>query len=250
MKTDDKRSGVYAITCLANGKVYVGSAVCLKDRLKVHLSALRLNKHHSPYMQSAWNKHGEDCFSFDVLMHVEKSMLIAAEQKEMNSRKSFDRQYGFNVCPVAGSPLGRKSSPEVVEKIRVRMLGNTHLLGHFPNEETLEKLRAARVGKTPAKGMKHTEETKAIISKLFKGKSLSGAHACKISAALTGKEKSSAHRKRLSEVQAMMTSEDVQAIREKKASGVSRKLLSIEYGCSETTIFNVVAGRKQAYQCL
>lgn len=228
MKTSDRSSGIYAIKCEPNGKVYIGSAVSLKHRLATHLSRLRLNKHHSPLLQASWNKYGEACFSFEVLAHVEKEFLLQAEQAEIDKRKAANRAYGFNVCPIAGSPQGRKAS-----------------------QETKEKLRLARVGRTPAKGMKMTPEMRDRISKRFKGTTLSSDHASKISAALKGKEKSSAHRARLSVVQAMMTPEKVARIREKYSSGcASMRALAVEFECSTQTICNVINGTKQAYALL
>lgn len=249
MKTDDRSSGIYAIKCHPNGKVYIGSAVSFKRRLHGHLSQLRLNKHHSKHLQASWNKYGEDCFSFEVLAHVEKKLLLLAEQIEIDARKAADKCYGFNICPVAGSPMGRKQSQETKEKTRQRMLGNTNALGTVPTEETIAKLRLARVGRTPAKGMKHTQEAKELISKRFKGKALSSSHASKISASLKGKEKSSSHRARLSVVQAMMTHEKIALIREKYSSGcASMKALSVEFECSAQTICNVINGTRQAYK--
>ena len=251
MKTSDRSSGIYAIKCEPNGKVYIGSAVSLKHRLATHLSQLRLNKHHSPPLQASWNKYGEACFSFEVLAHVEKEFLLQAEQAEIDERKAANRAYGFNVCPIAGSPQGRKVSQETKEKLRKLMLGNTYRKGTFHSEETLVKLRLARVGRTPAKGMKMTPEMRDRISKRFKGTTLSSDHASKISAALKGKEKSSAHRARLSVVQAMMTPEKVARIREKYSSGcASMRALAVEFECSTQTICNVINGAKQAYALL
>jgi group I intron endonuclease len=243
-------SGIYAITCLTNNKVYVGSAVSFRGRLKSHLSALRHGKHHSEYLQNCWTKYGEENFSFEVLEHVtDKNTLLAREQIAIDSRKSYDRKFGFNVCRYAGSPLGRKASEETKEKLRQRMMGNTHLLGHFPGPETIEKLKATRVGKTPALGMKHTEEVKANISKMFKGKALKAEHAEKISLALKGKEKSAEHRRALSIVQARFSVEQVMEIRNKYSGGkVTMREIAKEHHVCIQTIGNVINKRRQAYQ--
>ena len=54
-----------------NGKKYVGSAVNFKRRRRKHRKSLRKGTHHSPHLQNAWNKYGEDNFKFDVLEYVE-----------------------------------------------------------------------------------------------------------------------------------------------------------------------------------
>lgn len=39
-------------------------------RWKDHLRLLRLNKHHSQYLQNAWNKYGENAFEYIELRYI------------------------------------------------------------------------------------------------------------------------------------------------------------------------------------
>jgi hypothetical protein len=57
------RSGIYAIRCLANGKVYVGSSAGIDARWSEHRYDLNAGRHHSPHLQNAWVKYGAAGFS-------------------------------------------------------------------------------------------------------------------------------------------------------------------------------------------
>lgn len=95
------------------GDFYVGSAVDIRGRWRSHLSCLRNGKNAAPILQNAWAKYGEDAFSFQVLETVEdRRDAVPKEQKYLDLLKP-----KYNVCPVAGSPLGRKHSEETKRKM-------------------------------------------------------------------------------------------------------------------------------------
>lgn len=71
--------------------------------------------------------------------------------------------------------LGKKQSDETKEKRRILMLGNKRNLGKKASPETIEKLRIACASNN--KGNKLSDEQKARISELNKGKKLSESHA-------------------------------------------------------------------------
>ncbi len=183
-------SGVYKITCTANGRFYIGSAVNLQQRRRQHFSDLRLNKHHSLHMQRAWNKYGEHAFTFEVVEYVLPMSLTAREQYWLNKLKPFGRK-GFNIAHDTISPSlgrkhtleeiekmkGRKASPETIEKLRQAKLGKKQL------PEFVEKRRQANLGKKRSKqtpehieklrqvrlGRKHTPETREKMSQAHLG---------------------------------------------------------------------------------
>lgn len=148
-------SGIYRIVCTANKKIYIGSALNLYSRRNEHFSELRRNIHKNPHLQNAWNKYGEEAFSFEVLEQVLPISLTAREQYWFNKLKPFDRK-GFNINREATSWLGRKhspktiedmrgkkKSPEHIEKMRQASLGNTHCVGRQLSSNTIEKIRQA-----------------------------------------------------------------------------------------------------------
>ena len=97
-------SGVYRILCIPTGKIYIGSAVDLRKRWYKHWWSLRRGKHHNIFLQHAWNKYGEAHFEFSVLELVDVSGLLHAEQAWINRTGCADRNIGFNMSHVAGSP--------------------------------------------------------------------------------------------------------------------------------------------------
>lgn len=137
----DGLQAIYRITCLANGKHYVGSAVDLNRRWRNHRKALAKGTHGNPKLQSAYNKYGPDQFEWAILECVpNKEFLIAKEQSWLDALKAAERKYGFNISPTAGSTLGLKMSEEFKEEKRRRMLGNKHTLGHKLTEEHKAKI--------------------------------------------------------------------------------------------------------------
>jgi len=61
------RAGIYMIYCSGNGMAYIGSSMGLYQRLTKHGVLLRDNAHKTPHLQNAWNRYGEDAFSFRVI---------------------------------------------------------------------------------------------------------------------------------------------------------------------------------------
>lgn len=105
------KSGIYKITCVPTGKVYVGSAVDLYRLWHArHLPQLRRNKHVNRYLQAAWNKYGESVFQFATIAYVAIDDLLQREQYWIDKLQSANAKHGFNLCPIAGSSLGTKHS--------------------------------------------------------------------------------------------------------------------------------------------
>jgi len=120
---------VYKITHVASGKSYVGSTCQLLRRWSLHRKALRVGKHHSRHLQSAWNKYGEDAFIFEVIEIVDDvGNLIVREQAWINDLKAW--RDGYNVSPTAGSPRGVKHTAETRAKVSAAGTGRTLSPGH------------------------------------------------------------------------------------------------------------------------
>ena len=118
MTTLYRKSGIYAIRCLPTGRTYVGSAVCLGGRRRMHLRELQGQVHCNVLLQRAWNKYGEQAFTFEVLEFVpERTLLIEREQHWIEHEHTLAQQGGFNIAPRAGSQLGFRQSPEAKAKV-------------------------------------------------------------------------------------------------------------------------------------
>lgn len=99
-----RSSGVYQIRGNTNGKIYIGSAVNMPARWAEHRRGLRRGVHRNKHLQHAWNKYGEENFEFTVLEYVRPAFLLRAEQEWIDKSQCTDREIGFNIYPIAGSP--------------------------------------------------------------------------------------------------------------------------------------------------
>lgn len=192
-------SGIYRITCITTEKIYIGSAVSLSRRWNEHRSQLRYGKHKNLKMQAAWNKYGEQSFIFEVIeLVLIPELLTAREQYWFGQLKPFGKN-GFNIERVAGSPLGRKHTPDAIEKIRASSLGrkfppefganiSKRQIGRMLSTETRKKIGDAQRGKPrpdlrgrtippeqierqrrSLTGYKHTEEAKRNMGESHRG---------------------------------------------------------------------------------
>jgi group I intron endonuclease len=157
-----KNIGVYRILNVRTGKSYIGSSINLKQRIRVHKYELKNNRHDNLKLQLSYNKYGKDCFKFIILFYCEKSVLREREQQMIDIYDSFYN--GYNLCPVAGSWLGRHHTIESREKMK----GNTNGKGGKGkklSEEHKRKLSIVKLGKSSGmRGKHHSEETKRRMS--------------------------------------------------------------------------------------
>lgn len=222
------QTGIYEIFCTANGRRYVGSAVNLEHRWRLHYTQLCGQKHHSPHLQHAWGKHGEGAFVFRVLERCDRAALIEREQHYIDTLKP-----EFNSRPDAGSQLGWS-----------------------PNEETRKRMSAARAGKSSAmRGRKHSEEAKARMSANRIGKGggpRSPERLAKISAAMKGRIITSEHRAKIAATltgtstgRGKLSDEQVRAIRAKAEEGLRQIEISNALGIPSKWVHTVV--RKHGY---
>ncbi len=98
------KAGVYQILCKLNNKIYIGSAVNLRDRWRKHRQSLHLGQHKNHHLQLAWKKYGEEAFEFTVMEYVPRPDLLRVEQKWIDKTGCTDRKIGFNLYSIAGSP--------------------------------------------------------------------------------------------------------------------------------------------------
>ena len=141
--------GIYKIINVVNNKFYVGSAVDLKRRKTRHFSELRTGKHKNRYLQSSWDKYGEQAFVFVVVEPLtEQDDLLAAENVwlALHVGKEYCYNLGVNAtAPMLGivgelSPTwGRRRTDS--ELLAQNWKGKTH------TEESKEKIRAYLLGK-------------------------------------------------------------------------------------------------------
>lgn len=173
MDAEFSNCGIYAIENILNGHRYVGSSVDVPKRVKAHFAELRRNKHHSQYLQHAWNKYGEDSFRWVFLLVCAKSELLIYEQELIDQWHP-----EYNILPTAGSPLGHHHSKETKKKIgnalrnppeELRKRWSEIHKGVYPSAEARQKMSQAHMGNKCAAGHRHTEEWKKQASRKFSG---------------------------------------------------------------------------------
>jgi group I intron endonuclease len=205
-----KMVGIYAIWHKESGKVYIGqAAVSFERRWRVHKSELAssIRSHHSNYLQHSWDKYGEAAFEFDALEIVHrgedfKARITEREQWWIDCLGSANPEYGYNLCPAAGSAIGYKHTDES----RANMAASR--VGRLVSEETRAKISAANTGKLRSEeaitknrlaqsGRSPTAETREKMSDARRGKRLSPEHCEKLRVANTGKSHSEETREKL-----------------------------------------------------
>ena len=120
------KPGVYRITNLLNGKVYIGISVNVRKRLRVHLNGTRTG----PKLKAAFNKYGFDKFLIEPLYYVIDGKTDQLPSIEMDLIAAYDSgRRGYNIMLANGKvgPYGEEfaqiittalARPEVREKLK------------------------------------------------------------------------------------------------------------------------------------
>lgn len=111
-----KDSGIYCIENVVNNKKYIGQTYSIKSRINQHYYELRNNSHHNSHLQSAWNKYGEDNFTYYVLEYCNLDLLNEKEKYWIEYYDSFNN--GYNLTTGDIGCRGYKHSLEELEKMR------------------------------------------------------------------------------------------------------------------------------------
>lgn len=82
-------SCVYKIYSRINKKTYIGSTKNFEQRKKVHLTDLRLNKHHNHKIQKDYNKFGENNFEF-IIIELTNDLLLREQYYIDNTKKLYN----------------------------------------------------------------------------------------------------------------------------------------------------------------
>ena len=231
-------SGTYIIRNVHTHKVYVGSAIDLVERKYRHYLHLRHNSHYNNYLQKAWNKYGETTFSFEVLHQVDLDRLIECEQRAIDFYSAADHRYGYNLCPTAGSWLGRRHTPQSIAKQREAKTGK-YVGANNPNAKLTLPL-AERIRRVYLAGEDTTQLAEHYgISPLSVHDILS--YKTWTSDTLSDKERTAIReRAHLALTNAKLDKDKVVEIRERVDMGETQRALAQEFAVSPATICNIV----------
>jgi group I intron endonuclease len=177
------RSGVYKIENAVSGKIYIGSSVNLRERLRFHRTRLNCGHHDNSHLQRAWMKYGANAFTMTPILYCSRDDVLFYEQCCIDSFHAVE--CGYNVAPIAGNTVGRAPNPERNAKMAATKRGKRQSL----------ELIASRTA-----WMKDPEKIAAAgrkISAALKGRPKSPEHIRKVAEAQVGKTISMETRERL-----------------------------------------------------
>lgn len=172
MRSRYPKPGVYKITNTVSGKFYIGSSTLnVYYRWDDHKSQLRTGIHANIHLQRAWDKHGQDAFTFEVLEYCNN--VLDREQFWIDTL-----QPTYNICKEAKNSAGVKRSQETCSRIGKSKLGNKHRLGTTFTDEVKGRISTALKKKYadglvhPMLGKSHTASTIMHLANAKKGNSI------------------------------------------------------------------------------
>lgn len=149
--------GIYTLEI--NNKFYVGSSNNLKHRFIVHRSHLIRNIHCNKYLQRSYNKYKN--FKFEILEICNEEFLLTQEQYWINMLGTLNKNFGYNLSPIAGTTRGIKYSQEIRNKMSNSKKGKRFTENHKKNIGLSNKGRIV------------TQITREKISNTLSGRKLS-----------------------------------------------------------------------------
>lgn len=94
IKYANGRVGIYKITNISNGKVYVGSSSNIGQRWYSHIGMLKKGSHHSRYLQQDWDEiNNPDAFQYEIIEECDEKNLLEIEQKYIDKLDSCKKGY-------------------------------------------------------------------------------------------------------------------------------------------------------------
>lgn len=68
------KQGIYKITCIVNGKIYIGKSIDIDNRMYEHKTSLKSNRHANKKLQADYNKYGIDNFIFEIERYTDSPL--------------------------------------------------------------------------------------------------------------------------------------------------------------------------------
>ncbi len=179
---------IYCITNKINKKKYIGQTIQeYKKRWYRHIHELNNDAHMNKHLQNAWNKYGEDNFSFEVLEILKsdsedklRKIINEKEISYINEWNLLNREYGYNIAEGGseGNNFAGKTEEEMNEIKRKKsesMKGKN--VGKYHSDESKKKMSETHKGENnPNYGKEWTDERKRKSSEKKKGKKFSLEH--------------------------------------------------------------------------
>jgi group I intron endonuclease len=219
--SDNKgKAGIYRWTHKESGKIYIGSAFDLSERIYQYFSLSKLKRVNN-HIYNALISHTHSAFSLSILEYIEianlskesaRKLILEREQFYLDFIFLEDKPNTYNILKVAGSLLGYNHSDKTKTFLSEAFSGeNNPMFGKTHSSETKQKMSEAHQGKVKSAeirakmsqaksgdnhprgmlGKSHSAESLAKMSEAKKGITKSEEHKTKISEALSEKKNAS-----------------------------------------------------------
>ena len=111
----NKISGIYKIINNVNGKIYIGSSEDIERIWYHHKNCLNKGTHINKHLQAAWNKYGENSFSFEVVEKCNPEDNLEIEQKYVDMY--WDEKSLYNIARYAEAPMKGRTHTEATKAL-------------------------------------------------------------------------------------------------------------------------------------
>jgi len=169
--TSPKVMGIYQIANIYNGKKYIGKSKNIRSRWLIHIQLLRRGEGANAHLQHAWNFHGEDNFTFEILEIVRDEDALSIREKFLVEERSPE----YNLAIVTESSWN--FTDEIRKKMRDAKLGKPASISKEALAERNRKISEANRGKKRStseleriRAYRASDATKQKLSQANKGK--------------------------------------------------------------------------------
>lgn len=183
LKESRGKTAIYMWTNKLNGKRYIGSAKDLKRRLLNYFSVAFISNDLTMPIYRALLKYGYSNFSLTILEVCDLDVVLEREQHYISTLNP-----EYNVCPTAGSTLGKLHTEESKLKIsrtkkNIGVGESNSMYGKVHTEEARKLMREAKLGGNLS------DETKVKLSKAATGRKFTEEHKANLSASKRNSKK-------------------------------------------------------------
>jgi group I intron endonuclease len=107
---------IYSITCVSNGKIYIGSSKDLSSRWNSHIYMMESYTHSIPEMIVDWHKYGPSKFNFSIVLMLSYSDLKDLRKKEQEVMDVIPPKKLYNKRRALASTKGKTLGKAITKK--------------------------------------------------------------------------------------------------------------------------------------
>lgn len=130
---------IYSLSFPNRRKLYIGAAWNFHNRIAVHKTLLKKQRHHSIHLQRAANKYGLKNIIIKIIEKTSRKNLENREQYWIDKNKKRLYNISLKANPISNSRLGAKMPESAKQAISRSLIGNKYRKGIPHDNET--KLR-------------------------------------------------------------------------------------------------------------